>query len=280
MYWFSSSSMLLYLMKSELQILGSSTDEKYDVPKNIQFFQDKLSDELYALYNRLLQHVYEQTESDLISAILEQGLPQANNRSLDSLIRFLFNFWDNFKSNFVFGKLKDQFFRQLFYHMNEKLFNTLLNRQELCGCGNGVRIKMAISSIEEWLSKIDTNLTVYWRKELAPIRQAAVVLVMNKSSLAEESIRQDVCPSLNATQLIHLLNMYNPDEYDSETVHPGVIASLDVDSRDTLHLDENFSYPLDVNFGHVASLELNNVLIPASILERPGFMFLSGEGVN
>jgi len=214
----------------------------------------------------------------LISAVLEQGLPKANARSIDSLIRLLYTYLELFRTNFVFAKLKEQFFLQVFYHMNERLFNSLLDRREFCKCGNGVRIKIAISSIEEWLSKMDSALVNYWKKELAPIRQAAVVLVMNKSPLAEESTRQDVCPNLNAAQLSHLLNTYTPDEYDSEIVHPGVIASLDMDSRDSLHLDETFAYPLDVNFGNMANLNVTSVSIPPSILERPGFVFLK-DGV-
>ena len=56
--------------------------------------------------------------------------------------------------------------------------------------------------------------------------QAADVLVMNKTSLLDESTRAEVCPELNAAQLHRLLTLYVPDEYDPDAVHPGVLKQM------------------------------------------------------
>ena len=56
--------------------------------------------------------------------------------------------------------------------------------------------------------------------------QAADVLVMNKTSLLDESTRAEVCPDLNPGQLHRLLTLYAPDEYDPDAVHPGVLKQM------------------------------------------------------
>lgn len=111
----------------------------------------------------------------------------------------------------------------------------------------------------------------------------ADVLVMNKAPLADEKTRKDVCPVLNQRQISHVLGMYSPDEFDpgnpkakvdtfKETVHPGVIASLSFKGDEVLHYSSDFQYPIDTT--HTGKLDVQDIKIPDSFLDRPGFCFL------
>jgi hypothetical protein len=43
-----------------------------------------------------------------------------------------------------------QFFTQVFYYVGSQLWNTLLDRPELCTCNFGIHLKYAVSELRSW----------------------------------------------------------------------------------------------------------------------------------
>lgn len=117
------------------------------------------------------------------------------------------------------------------------------------------------------------------RPQLAPILQASDVLVMNKTSLLDESTRADVCPELNPQQLHRLLTIYSPDEFDPDAVHPGVLKEMATLARNSTRPLHRKATPvrLDLRLG-VAHFDLAAAAsaVPAALRARPGFAFLAG----
>ncbi|KAM9994569.1 hypothetical protein ACTFIZ_007728 [Dictyostelium cf. discoideum] len=61
--------------------------------------------------------------------------------------------------------------------------------------------------------------------EMSTLIQILDVLVIDKDSLKDESVRKEICPSLTTTQLAIVLCRFNP-ENSSEEVDPAVIKYL------------------------------------------------------
>jgi hypothetical protein len=115
------------------------------------------------------------------------------------------------------------------------------------------------------------------RAQMAPVLQAADVLVMNKSALLEEATRVNVCPQLNASQLHRLLTLYTPDEYDPEAVHPGVLLQMAALARNnTQPLQRRAAaVRLDTRLGTlVYDVAAAATRVPDSLKSRAGFAFL------
>jgi len=74
------------------------------------------------------------------------------------------------------------------------------------------------------------------------------------------------------------LRSYSADEFDSEPVHPGVLAELSSIERESEQLlfDSTYMFPLNVTSfdKNLKSIDSANMVLPSVLVERPGFMFL------
>eukprot|EP01114_Cavostelium_apophysatum_P012928 TRINITY_DN3019_c0_g1_i1.p1 TRINITY_DN3019_c0_g1~~TRINITY_DN3019_c0_g1_i1.p1 ORF type:complete len:829 (+),score=208.39 TRINITY_DN3019_c0_g1_i1:148-2634(+) len=280
LYWLATACVLLHQIRRELQVIAADSNGTSPV----KLFEKRLQMLIGSYYATLLKSLYEKLDPLIIPAILEQptlgSVVSGGNTPLDvTAVISLFNeYLHLFKQSFIFPDVQEQFFRQVLYHSNERIFNTLLQRKELCRCGNGVMIKMGVSQLEEWAlahQKILKNVA----DQLAPLRNAADLLVMNKAVLAEEQNRREACPSLNDKQILHILRSYTPDEFDSEPVHPGVLSELASKERDSdqLLFDSTFAFPLITSFDHRLTIDVQAFPIPTDLSDRPGFVFLRDE---
>jgi hypothetical protein len=93
--------------------------------------------------------------------------------------------------------------------------------------------------LQGWITQ--QKLPAQLKAQLELLRETADVLVMNKDFFVEANFRAEVCPSLSAVQLFHILSAYQPDEcasfsrvpfgfrpdtvcsFDSELVHPSTL---------------------------------------------------------
>ena len=57
-------------------------------------------------------------------------------------------------------------------------------------------------------------------------------------------MRKEVCPHLSAAQLGQLLLLYTPDSFDSEPIHPAVLAALCGDNVQDFKVDVELRAPL------------------------------------
>lgn len=107
---------------------------------------------------------------------------------------------------------------RIFTFIDAQLFNTLVERWDLCTPTNGVQIKLSLSLLDEWLETVGGAAGEFGRAEAEPrrstspvsghrgfsqmagtlchIRQAADVLIINRSSLSSPMDILEVCPAL------------------------------------------------------------------------------------
>ncbi|KAL6066397.1 hypothetical protein QOT17_009585 [Balamuthia mandrillaris] len=133
---------------------------------------------------------------------------------------------DQMRYNSFSPAIERQFFLQIFYFINCRLFNALLKQSELCTCGFGFKLKYAISELKTWLvncgitsNKSDNAIA----SQLDHIYEAANVLVLGKSFFEDDSVDLgQVFTSLNIWQIKHLLNSFSSDQVSSEGISVAV----------------------------------------------------------
>jgi len=149
-----------------------------------------------------------------------------------------------------------------------------LGDPELCKCGTGIQMKMAITQIQDWLSK--EPLLHLSKDQLNQSKQAADVLVMNKEALLDESIRNEICPNLNSSQIYGLVISYVPDDFDPEHVPPTVLKQLNELKEhtplQTLAVDPTYTFPIVVSEESKQNFDFTCIDIPITLRERITFL--------
>eukprot|EP00727_Mastigamoeba_balamuthi_P007917 m51a1_g3746 putative b chain structure of the actin-binding domain of human filamin a (735) ;mRNA; r:66516-69499 len=121
----------------------------------------------------------------------------------------------------VQSDIQTQFFDHLIYYINATAFNTLISNGEHCTCSNGFQIKMALSVVDDWLMR--NPLLASTRCKLDHIREAANLLIMDKSILRDEEATLKTFPSLSFGHVVALVAAFHPDQLaptpvDAETI--------------------------------------------------------------
>lgn len=114
-----------------------------------------------------------------------------------------------------------QFFTQVVRFIDASLFNALMSQRELCTCGNGFQTKVELSRLEEWIKE---SLQYPLRNEMEFTLQASTLLVVEKRTFAQEGAVEAVCPRLNYSQVLKLLQLFTPDQVAPEPVPPEVFS--------------------------------------------------------
>jgi len=292
LYWLSTTTTLLHLLRRELQVISSGSLDGVVKPFDSQLFW--FASSFYSLFCRRIQEQLNGVLTDLLSTVAIPG-NEACSINTNKLISLLSDHYSLLQDHIPFQELRDQIIQQEFYYISGKFMNSFLTEgnDSLSRCGSGLTIKMVVLQIEDWAFSKGTKFGNVCREKLAIVRQAADVLVVNKMSLLQQSVRSEVCPSLSCSQLIRLLEVYNPDDFDPEPVHPGVISgirSTDLQQQNqannNANNNNNAQQSLVVDINYIASLEphftkevfdMRNIIVPSSILERPGFIFLRND---
>lgn len=310
LYWLSTTASLLYLFCKELQVIsiggkGSPTSES----SSVKVFEGQLFSFASSFFSLYCKQAFEQLNTAISALITAAGDPNAQGLSCwdsSEIIAILTKHCAALESSIPFESLREQVLRQETHYIGARFLNVLLENSDgkkklnLCTCAHGMGIKMVLVQIDEFMHDKVPWHSVICKQNIMKARHAADVLVVNKESLAQESVRADVCPSLSMPQVVCLLDAYAPDEFDTEPVHPGVISALrglirqqqdplnnniisekqqqqtqqQNNKRNSLLIDISSGGELETHFTAVSKCDFSAAPITPSVLARPGFAFL------
>ncbi|KNC49486.1 uncharacterized protein AMSG_05502 [Thecamonas trahens ATCC 50062] len=128
----------------------------------------------------------------------------------------------------VFGDTRAAVVSAVFKHINAVLCNAVLVDSRGATVSGGLKLKMAVSELEEWLAQHPelSGGELPARERLVLVRELADVLVMPKDALLVAETRGQVAPHLSSHQLVALLHAVQTDDYDQVGVEPGLVESL------------------------------------------------------
>eukprot|EP01105_Mastigella_eilhardi_P014891 TRINITY_DN3390_c0_g1_i10.p1 TRINITY_DN3390_c0_g1~~TRINITY_DN3390_c0_g1_i10.p1 ORF type:complete len:1134 (-),score=372.38 TRINITY_DN3390_c0_g1_i10:522-3923(-) len=120
--------------------------------------------------------------------------------------------------------LRVQLFCQLMHWLDATIFNTLIDKPELCTCTTGFQLKMSLSALEDFLAH--TPELAAARSYLDHTRQAANLLVIDKSVLLDQKSTEDIFPALSVSQLSHLVQSFHPDSVSPKPAGQDVVDQM------------------------------------------------------
>ncbi|XP_048447849.1 myosin-8-like [Pyrus x bretschneideri] len=209
--------------------------------------------------------------------------PQAN--PWNSIIANLSGFLSTLKENCVPPILVQKIFTQMFSYINVQIFNSLLFRRECCTFNNGQYVKNGLAELELWCNLAKEEYAGSSWDELKYIRQAVGFLVLHqKSRISYDELTNDLCPALSVQQLHRVCTLFLDDDYNTQSVAPDVISSMNFlmtdessgDDSSSFLLDDNSSLPFSIEdiSGCMQDQSYSDVKPPAELLENPDFHFL------
>ncbi|KAF2070718.1 hypothetical protein CYY_007960 [Polysphondylium violaceum] len=233
-YWLSSSYTMSNLMERYYtNLIGKVGKEKLpddDLQKNsesqnIRYFLIKLNQ-----YQKNFWHLYwDNLKIDLFK-VMEKLIEKISVKNIEEqgplYLNFLLGTLEFLEKRLPFPSLWPIIFKQVFFYTNGFLFNKFLTDTNVSSTTSAMNTKLFISDLNQWiLENKDKNYFYYFKTEMNIILQILDVLMIDKSSLKEENIRRDICPSLSSTQLAILLCRFNPENPEEE-VEPSLIKYL------------------------------------------------------
>jgi hypothetical protein len=124
-------------------------------------FLEQLSDVSHALFARCVELLLSQCDTLLVPAILEGDMnnPERNAAPKQRLMQVLKD-WHHTVVHVhqLPTDAVQQLFFSVFDELNARLFNALLERRDLCSCGNGLQTKMNVSAVEQWASSVQLDI--------------------------------------------------------------------------------------------------------------------------
>ncbi|KAJ3425036.1 protein restricted tev movement [Anaeramoeba flamelloides] len=198
----------------------------------------------------------------------------------------LYSLLTSVRANYLPAEISNIVFKQLLYSINGVLINTLLKRKRLCTAGNGIRIKLAIALLREWLISVELkDLT----NELNPIQQLVECLQLNKVILKSRNDNyqacKDVCPDLSLLLISKILENVQPDEFDTDPIPKDDLSKFKKnvlkliiskkDMQSDCQIDLNHFYPINLNLKKIQYENWDRVQVPKVIKQKKEFGFLS-----
>jgi hypothetical protein len=170
-------------------------------------------------------------------------------------------------SNGVFEDVIKEFFKQVFYFMNNHVLNFMLKKDTYCTMGGSIQLKMGLTQVENWAS--DQNFS---NTKLEILRQISNVLMMQKEIFVDKDARKDICPELKLSQLAKLISQYHKDDFDPMAqVQKGTVEKI---TTETLQFADEFSV-FNPIFKLVEMPSWKIVDLPKGLQGKEEFEFLS-----
>lgn len=194
------------------------------------------------IYNHLLTAFCKNLDQEFIPVIIDQAHEPLDKLELvvhrkgsvrQPLTQLLTEILRVLQANRICSIIAHQFFTQVFYFINCRLFNTLLKRPELCTCGFGFNLRYAVSELTTWMRVVGlSEFEEPWLqpgRQLARIQDAASVLVLSKSYFDEAKVSdlEQTLASLSIFDIKYLLDSYMPDKVSTERVPVSVKRKLE-----------------------------------------------------
>jgi hypothetical protein len=101
---------------------------------------------------------------------------------------------------------------------------------------------MTVTTLENWIKEKKLNEEII--NNLQIIRQTSDLLIMNKSSITNKDIFNQICPNLSIHQIIKIMKVYHKDSIDKIGIPQKVFDNLP-------SLNEDFNFNLDVTIQNV-----------------------------
>ncbi|XP_029697392.1 unconventional myosin-Va-like [Takifugu rubripes] len=292
-FWLANASRLRHCLK---QYSGDKAVRKHNTAKQNQQslahfelseYQEVLGDLINQIYHQLikcseaiLQPIIVRSilNPETTQAVLESkpmgrrkssiGLLEEEAITVEVLLQHLDHFHTTMNQHGVDNDLIKQVVRQLYYIIGTVSFNHLLLRKGMCSWSTGLQIRYNTWQLQDWL--IDRELADCGAKEtLEPLKQAALLLHVNKKTEADAASIGSLCTAISPTQIVKILSLYTPVTEFEERVSPAFITTVEnilrhrVDSF-TLLMDPRKIFTLDLVFTP-STVALETIQIPASL---------------
>eukprot|EP01125_Pyxidicula_operculata_P003571 TRINITY_DN1465_c0_g1_i1.p1 TRINITY_DN1465_c0_g1~~TRINITY_DN1465_c0_g1_i1.p1 ORF type:complete len:837 (-),score=169.36 TRINITY_DN1465_c0_g1_i1:185-2695(-) len=172
---------------------------------------------------------------------------------IDVLIAYISDIISYCKQYVLPSPLLTTFTNSLMRAINYTLFNTLCSRRELCTSGNGFKIKLLMSRLDDWC-RSNKEFASEASSYLKLVTEAATVLSLDKNVLEDDSIIGIVCPTLNFNQLKHLLVNFTTDNISPQPVPLRVVDKINAKAQvEGAHIWEpeevvDLDHPLDLSY--------------------------------
>eukprot|EP01116_Phalansterium_solitarium_P019767 TRINITY_DN563_c0_g1_i8.p1 TRINITY_DN563_c0_g1~~TRINITY_DN563_c0_g1_i8.p1 ORF type:complete len:818 (+),score=352.88 TRINITY_DN563_c0_g1_i8:572-3025(+) len=203
----------------------------------------------FDIYSVLLINIYNQLDQILTGFVLQQ---HKNAAQLEQFPAILQNVLGLLRKNYIADKIVDSFMTQVFYFVDAQLFNALLSAPQLFTCNSGFQIKISLSQVESTLGKADKHLLSIANNQFGHIREAANLLAMDKSLVADEEMIEQVFSSLNVVQIKHIVDRFKPDDVSPVPVDRAVRKSLE----DLCQKAKNLRLPLELEAMKISKINL------------------------
>ncbi|XP_033100860.1 unconventional myosin-Va-like isoform X3 [Anneissia japonica] len=194
---------------------------------------------------------------------------EMRNVSIESIIKQLSIYLAVMNSHGVDPQLIRQVMKQTFYLVTSTTINNLLLRKEMCHWSKGVQIRYNLSELEEWL-RTNNMFDQGMENILEPLVQIAQLLQVKKRTDDDVKLICDTCSMLTTTQIVKILSLYTPDEYESRTemsfirkVQHRLKNRSDMKREAQLLIDSRHQIPVTFPY-NPSSVLLNEIQIPAT----------------
>jgi hypothetical protein len=178
-------------------------------------FLGRLHSSLIEIFKLLLAAFYVQVEKQFMSEVFhfdeENPTSMSSSRSEgDKHVILMSEAYEYMKQCQVMPIIIMQFFNHVFFYLNAKTFNNLLRDEQLVTEKTGISLKISLCMLEEWAINTDKSLLLpLVKKQMGHVKEAAILLVMPKMMLVEESSFTSLFSSLNLAQIRHLLSSFS-----------------------------------------------------------------------
>ncbi|KAH3745530.1 DIL domain [Pelomyxa schiedti] len=204
----------------------------------LQRFIFHLRQVMFDQYMSLIKTVQMALQPILVSAILQQGTAILHKnpvltadltpphrrkalRAIEGVLCILVDLEKGASNTHLPASLCFQIFSQIVHWINATIFNQLLSKPELCTCSNGFQIRLALSELEEFFKRYSTISRA--AAFLEHVRQAATLLVLDKSILLDPKHSATVFGVLNSAQIFRLVQFFKPDSLSPSPVPEAVL---------------------------------------------------------
>eukprot|EP01122_Echinamoeba_exundans_P016647 TRINITY_DN84_c1_g2_i1.p1 TRINITY_DN84_c1_g2~~TRINITY_DN84_c1_g2_i1.p1 ORF type:complete len:693 (-),score=210.68 TRINITY_DN84_c1_g2_i1:218-2296(-) len=126
--------------------------------------------------------------------------------------------------------LELQIIAQMLEWMGRHLTNALFTTSQLCRAGTAYSMKVALSHVEQWFagvvatSQADPLMTAWVNERLEPLREAANILLIDKSVFSGDTT--GIFTTLSVAQIYRLLSQFAPDDFAADKVPEDALRTM------------------------------------------------------
>jgi len=299
--WLANVCRLLHNLKQysgDVAFQSENTEKQRDQclkSFDLSEYRQILSDMAMWIYQLVIKLLEERVQPVVVPAVLEHeaiaGLtgrpagirgragsssrqlesPVSSELALDTLVATLKKINKTLGELGVDPEITAQVFKQIFYSICAHSLNNLLLRKELCHWTKGMQIRYNLSHLEQWCrdNRLHQDQETGVMDTLQPIVQASQLLQARKT---EEDVSRvcDMCDRLTSPQIIKLLNLYTPDEYEERVPitfirkvqdHLQKTRDAETEAQARLLMDTKFAFPVRFPF-NPSNVRLEDIEVP------------------